>query len=194
MPSAQIRINLLPKDPFLSTPLGKLLRWATTAGRYLVIFTELIVVLCFASRFTLDRQITDLNTSILQKRVIIESYGDLEKNVRSVQQKIEQYSQIEPQTNLADTFPKLISVIPPEVRLERLTILPNSISFSGKATSQDILNGFIRNLQGSTQLTNVEMSAIDIGTLQQVTGLPFKVQADLATTPLKEEKPIVPIQ
>ncbi len=192
MLSAQVTINLLPKDPFLSTPMGKLLRWATTAGRYLVIFTELIVVVCFGSRFTLDRQITDLNSSILQKRVIIESYGNLETNVRSVQQKIDQYSQIETQSNLADAFPKLISVIPPDIRLERLTIQPNSVSFAGKATTQEILNGFIRNLQTSPDLANVEMSPIDIGTLQKTSGLPFKVQANLISLPEKIKNNVEP--
>jgi hypothetical protein len=64
-----LEVNLLPKDPFLSTSLGKLLQWSLTVGRYLVIFTELIVVSSFAARFSLDRQVTDLNASILQKNL-----------------------------------------------------------------------------------------------------------------------------
>jgi hypothetical protein len=55
-----INVNLLPQDPFFETVFGRFLKWALSIGRYIVIFTELIVILSFASRFTLDRMVTDL--------------------------------------------------------------------------------------------------------------------------------------
>ena len=74
---AAITINLVPKDPFFATIPGRVLKWALSAGRYIVIFTELVVIISFATRFTLDRQVTDLNDTITSKEAIINSYGAL---------------------------------------------------------------------------------------------------------------------
>ena len=111
---ANIEINLLPKDPFLESPLGKILQWALSAGRYLVIVTELVVVISFATRFSLDRRVTDLNSAIHQKQIIIQSYGDLEERVLTVQKKIDSFAQVEQQFNLAEAFPPLSEIVPPK--------------------------------------------------------------------------------
>jgi Tfp pilus assembly protein PilN len=158
--AAPININLLPKDPFLSTPIGKFLQWALSVGRYLVIFTELIVIVSFASRFTLDRKVTDLNSAILQKKIIIESYGELEKQVRDVQRKIISYAQIEQQQNLADIFPALSEITPQDVILTQLEIQPSSVFMQGTAKSRSSLNLFISNLQLSNKFFDVTIEKI----------------------------------
>lgn len=173
---ADVRLNLLPKDPFLSTPIGKLLQWALSVGRYLVIFTELIVVLSFATRFSLDRRVTDLNGAILQKRSIIESYGDLEKQVREVQKKIETYQQIEQQQNLADAFPALSEITPQDILLEELNIQPGSVLFSGTARSNTSLNLLINNVQLSDKFSDVVVEKIETGTNKDP-GFHFRIRA-----------------
>jgi Tfp pilus assembly protein PilN len=175
---AKIKINLLPKDPFLSTPLGKLLQWALTVGRYLVIFTELVVVLSFATRFSLDRQVTDLNGSILQKKIIIESYGDLEQQVNDVQKKIETYQQVEQQQNLADSFPALSEITPQDITLKELNIQPGSILFSGTAQSNVSLNFLINNIQLSPNFSDVVVEKIETGSNQDP-GFHFKIRASI---------------
>src|SRR5690554_2981690 len=91
---ASITINLLPKDPFFETVVGKTLKWALSAGRYIVIFTELIVILSFLARFTLDRQLTDVNSDIANNETIVASYGELEENFRRAQERTTQIKQI----------------------------------------------------------------------------------------------------
>jgi len=157
---APININLIPKDPFFSTPVGKVLQWALSVGRYIVIFTELIVILSFLTRFNLDRQVTDLNESIFQKKTIIESYGTLEQDVRLAQQRIEDYLQTEQQGNLAEVFPKLTKVTPYEIRLEKMTVQSESISMTGSTLSQRALNLFSNNLQLSPDFDNIEINNI----------------------------------
>jgi Tfp pilus assembly protein PilN len=173
---AAIRVNLLPKDPFLNTPLGKLLQWALSVGRYLVIFTELVVIVSFASRFTIDRQITDLNTAILQKQIIIQSYGDLEQNVRSAQKKIDSYLQIEQQENVTDIFPVLTAVTPPDVTLSDLEMRPGRVNLTGTTPSNLSLGIFLNNLQVSGRFNDVTVERL--GTAKETnTGLGFKVEA-----------------
>lgn len=171
-----LEVNLLPKDPFLSTSLGKLLQWSLTVGRYLVIFTELIVVSSFAARFSLDRQVTDLNQSILQKKSIIESYGDLEENARAVQKKTDAYNQVEQQTNIADAFPALSEVIPTDVKLEELTVRTNGVVFAGTTKSNVSLNLLINNLQLSGKFKDVSVDTIESGS-DKDPGFDFRIQA-----------------
>lgn len=175
---AQIKVNLLPRDPFLSTPVGKLLQWALSVGRYLIIFTELVVIISFASRFTIDRQITDLNTAILQKQTIIESYGDLEQNVRDIQKKVDAVQQIRQQENVTDIFNTLTQVTPSDVVLSELQMRPGRITLTGSTLSNVSLGILINNLQVSGRFT--EVSVERIGTAKDTnSGLGFKIEANV---------------
>lgn len=158
------------------SPLGRFLQWSLTVGRYLVVFTELIVILSFGSRFTLDRRVTDLNASILQKKTIISSYGDLEANVREIQKKTESYVQVEQRQSLADAFPALTEITPHDVTLTNLTIQPGSVSFSGKTNSTNSLNLLINNLVLSNKFSDVSIEKLQTGSAQEP-GFTFKINA-----------------
>jgi Tfp pilus assembly protein PilN len=178
---AVININLVPKDPFFSSPLGRILNWALSIGRYIVIFTELVVIISFASRFTLDRQVTDLNDEIHQKQSVVESYGDLEEKVRLTQAKVDQYQQLSQQTNIADIFPQLSQVIPADVQLESLAIKQTSVSIDGSAKSQNALNILINNLKLSQNVFNITVDKIE--TAQETKGtVKFRVRFDTVDT------------
>ncbi len=175
-----ISINLVPKDPFYNSLIGRILTWAMTAGRYLVIFTELIVIISFATRFKLDRDVTDLNTSLHQKKIIIESYGPLESNVRQTQAKIEQYNQVETSGNIVDVFAYLTEVTPTDVVLDKLVINPTSVVVSGKTLSQVAFNTLINNLQLSPHFQNITVSKVEAS--QESSGLDFQLQANTKDT------------
>lgn len=174
--AAQIEINLVPKDPFFSTVLGKTLKWALSAGRYIVIFTELVVIMSFITRFTLDRKVTDLNSSINQKKNIILSYGNIEENFRTIQEKISQYKQTEQETNIVDTFANISKVMPEGIVLQELAIRPTSVIISGKTLSQNAFNLLINNLQISSDFLNINVSEIESSTVEP--GLFFNIKAD----------------
>lgn len=172
----QVDINLLPKDPFLSTPIGKFLQWALSVGRYLVIFTELIVILSFVARFDLDRRVTDLNLQIEQKKNIINSYEDLEQRVRDVQRKIESYQQVEQQQNLVDIFPALSEITPRDVTLTQLEIQPTSVFLTGRTLSSTSLNLFINNIQLSPRFFDVTIEKIGTAS-DKDPGFDFRIRA-----------------
>lgn len=175
--TVSFNVNLLPQDPFFDTLIGRTLRWAVSIGRYVVMFTELIVIVSFATRFTLDRQLTDLNDSISQKSSLIRSYGDLENNIRSAQAKIEQYQQVEQQKNLADVFPALSAIVPSDVVLDDLSIKPTTITLSGNTYSQQSLNLLVNNIQLSSAFFNVSVDRIETDT-QNPNQVFFKITAD----------------
>ena len=158
------------------------MQWALSVGRYLVIFTELVVIISFGTRFTLDRRATDLNSAIYQKKLIIESLGDLEERVRDVQQRIESYKQIEQQQNLADAFPALTQITPPDIVLEELTVQPGRVGLAGTARSNSAFNTLITNIQLSPAFADVVVDRIESGTAQQP-GLKFRLRAALRRVP-----------
>src|SRR3972149_5349790 len=67
---------------------GRLLPRPLFFGRYVVIFTELIVISAFLYRFGLDRMLTDLRASTKDKQSVITGFGDLESSFRLVQKKL----------------------------------------------------------------------------------------------------------
>lgn len=156
-----VAINLVPQDPFFETVLGRALKWALSVGRYIVIFTEMVVIISFATRFTLDRQVTDLNSAISQKERAIKSYGDLEKEFTFIQDQIEDYKQLKQDYNLVEIFPLLNETIPNGVAFDSLTIQSDSINFSGTAFSQDALNILINNMQLDKNFSDVRISSIE---------------------------------
>lgn len=158
---ANININLVPKDPFFNTSLGRALQWGLSAGRYIVIFTELVVIISFAARFTLDRQITDLNLKIVDQQSVIESFATIEGDFRTAQSKIDNVKQIEQDINILDVFEKLSEVTPQDITLTQLTIQPDSINITGIALSQSAFNLLVNNLQLSPQFLNVSVSKVE---------------------------------
>lgn len=180
-------INLIPKDPFFATPAGQVLKWALSIGRYIVIFTELVVILSFVTRFSLDRQVTDLNDTIAQKRVVIESYGDLEESVRQIQTVLEEYDLVRQQSNITEVFPELTNIIPRDTQLTELVVRPDQISFSGKTLRQSSLNTLITNVQLSDRFTNVSVDKIESNTTEEEGGYNFVIRANTRALDVKTQ-------
>ena len=86
---ATISINLLGQEDLSHTPGGRMVQWAMTYGRYIMILTEIVVLGAFVSRFSLDRKLTDLKEEITQKQAIIEANSELEQNIRTLQNQLE---------------------------------------------------------------------------------------------------------
>lgn len=154
-------VNLLPRDPFFNTRMGRFLNWSLGAGRYIVIFTEMVVIVSFASRFVLDRRVHDLNESIHRKQMVIQSQAEFEQEFRLAQTKISNYQQLEQQSNLVEVFPLLQQVVPDDVRLERLAIRQEGLSGEGVALSNRALNYFISNLQLSPHFQSINVGRIE---------------------------------
>lgn len=82
-------ISLLPREGLEGTPLGRLINWILSVGRYIVIFTELIVIGAFLSRFWLDRKNSDLSEEIRQQKAILEATRDFEREFRLFQARLD---------------------------------------------------------------------------------------------------------
>lgn len=150
MAAREKEISLLPREEFEKTRFGRFLKWALSFGRWIVIITELIVILCFLSRFKLDRDLTDLGEKIKQQQAIIASFGDLEENFRNLQKRLSTINDLEKQqlgvSSLLDEISKLV---PLDVSLEDLAVGEKIVKISALVLSEAGLNSFIEELSKS---------------------------------------------
>jgi hypothetical protein len=184
-PPAQVKINLLPKDPFYDSLVGRVLKWALSAGRYVVIFTELVVIVSFATRFILDQSLTNLNNEIVQKESIIRSYGDLEVNFRTAQAKIAKIKELNQDANITEVYPYISEITPDGINMSELIIKPDGIIAAGSTLSQTTFNIFVSNLELSPHFLNISIDTVESRD-QDEPGFIFALSADT-----KEVKTVV---
>ena len=156
--------------------------WASTVGRYLVIFTELVVIISFASRFKLDRDLTDLNSAVLQKSQIVDSYGELEKDVRVTQIKTGYVVQQKDGYSSIDVLDTVTRSLPYDVVLTTLQVFSQEIQITGIALTPEALAQMVRNLQTQPTIANLFVDQIKSNS-QGGAGLEFIIHMQLKQKP-----------
>lgn len=154
-------INLLPKDSFRQSPMGKFLTWALSTGRYIVVFTEMMVILTFLSRFTLDRQLSDLNEQISQKQSILESLVSFEDLARDLQAKAEFVTQPSNEDVAYEDARYLMGIAGEDLVYKQIDITREKILIKGDAYSQETLSGYVDKLRGNDGYSDVDVGKIE---------------------------------
>lgn len=179
----EIHINLLGNQDLEHTPWGRLVSWATTYGRYIMITTEIVVLLAFISRFSLDRKNTDLTEKLTQKQAIIQANLEFEKDIKTLQARLATAKKL-----MVDQ-PKLVSIInvietllPANVYLESLELNGVTLRVDGTAGTTMGFAQFMSNVQATKNFQNVMFGDIR---RDPATGIEFQLTADIGT---KESK------
>ncbi len=162
---AKESISLLPKHGLEGTFLGKFFDWVFSVGRYIVVFTELIVIGAFLSRFWLDRRNTDLSDKLRQQRAILESTKEFENEFRLFQAKLNVVAQeLETEEDLLLPFQVVVKTLPSDVYLKSFNWSQEDqrATLSTAIFSEAGLSLFIDNL-----LSQPEVSSIEIGTIRK---------------------------
>lgn len=182
-------INLLPKDPFYDTVFGKVMTWALKVGRYIVVFTEIIVIMSFASRFKLDRDLTDVNSKIVQKTALAQSYGDTESHLRSIQKKSDTIGKLLIQNNSLSAFDTLIKLVPIDVKITRVGYEPTQLQVNGIAKSSQNFAAFLTQVQKEPTFKSVTVNQIVTGDKRDP-GVSFSLRMSLVddTVPVGTKK------
>ncbi len=161
MPAKDISINLLGESQIEHTPLGRIINWAVTYGRYIMIGTEIVVLLAFISRFSLDRKLTDLKEEVAQKQDILEANASFEKDVRALQDKLARIKTLsQGQSTPVDVLVLFQSITPPGVYLDAFDLSNRGVSAQAIAGDTTSFSQFIANLQAANKLTNVDFGDI----------------------------------
>lgn len=162
MESVTPEINLLPLEDLERAPLGKFLKWALTAGRYIVIITELIVLLAFLSRFKLDRDISDLSDDISRKKSIIAATASFENRVRRLQVRLKAIDDLGQSAPAPEKYlPFIASVLPQEAVVNRISIDQRGISLFGFVGSEGGIATLTQDLRKNSQVKDVSVEKVE---------------------------------
>ena len=165
---AKKEISLLPDEENADSLSARIVRWLTTVGRYVIVFTELIVIGAFVSRFWLDRINSDLSESVRQQKAILESTASFE----------DQYSQLQKRLTLVKNYYKnqpeyqskvqtLTESTPLDINFNSLTVGQNEDGTVGavvglNAYQESSIVDFITNL-----IVNPNISSVNIQTIEK---------------------------
>ena len=177
--SSKTSIDFLPKEDWERTSFGKFLKWLLTVGRWIIITTELIVIMAFLSRFKLDRDLTNITEDIKQKQAIITSSTDLEKEFRLLQKRlitIETLNKNRYEANKVLSF--LTELTPVGVQIDNLNLAENEIALNANANSEFSLASFLSNLKKSPEIKTVNLYQVSSDSDRGL-GVRFNIVAEL---------------
>lgn len=182
MAALKTNIELLPQEEWEKTTFGKILAWSLTVGRWIVIVTELVVIMAFLSRFKLDRDLTDLNEKVKQQQSIITASSQFEKEFRFLQKRIKTIENLYLQQLAAEKLLNdLAALTPLDVTLSDIRVDKNQISLKANASSEAGLSTFINNLKKSSQFDNVTITKLGLAQEGEM-GIIFELKTGIKKT------------
>jgi Tfp pilus assembly protein PilN len=179
MAARKVAIEFLPQESWEKGTWGKILKWALTIGRYIVIFTELVVILAFLSRFKLDRDLTDLGEKIRQQQAIIVSWSNFEKDFRFLNKRLQTIEEFrKSQIESGEILEELANLIPLDIVVSDFSVSNRQLSLSASAFSEGGLSSFLRNLKNSKNFKNITLTQISLNTEKEI-GIKFQVKGEI---------------
>lgn len=165
---AKREISLLPEGENVNSFSARLTLWLTTVGRFVIVFTELIVIGAFISRFWLDRQNSDLSESIRQQKAIIESTSQFEKDYNLLQRRLSVIKSFyKDQPKYSDKIASLAVGTPPDILYRNLSLIQDPTSkqtraqFELIAYNETSLVDYISNLILNPAVSTVGINSIE---------------------------------
>ena len=146
MPENYSSINLIKNKQI---PLfDKFMNWALTVGRLIVILTEIIALLAFVYRFSLDEKLIDLHSAIKQKQVLISLLKQDEDKYRNLQDRIALAgSLMEKNAKTNKIVLDIVGLTPQGARIDSLTFNKDKLIINANIGSVSSLTDFINVLK-----------------------------------------------
>ena len=160
MPESSPSINLIKNKqiPFFD----KFMDWALTVGRLIVILTEIVAVLAFVYRFSLDERLIDLHSSIKQKQTLVSLLKADEDKYRNLQDRIALASTLsEKNAKTNKIVLNIIELIPGGVKINNLIFNKDRITISADTSSVSSLTDFINFLKDYPSIKSVSIDNIE---------------------------------
>ncbi len=184
------KITLLPESENANSFFARTLRWLTTAGRAVIICTEIVVIGAFLSRFYLDRKNSDLSEVIRQQKAIFEATKEFEKEFAVLQKQLDLIKNLKLQNpSFKDKIEMLTSSTPENITYQNLTLKYDTKIKAAKASlivtsfQDSALVSFIQNLALNPNIAKVEVKQID----KKPKVADFSVSIDITFAPDKPQ-------
>jgi Tfp pilus assembly protein PilN len=156
-------INLVPKEGLESTTSGRVLLWILSTFRIILIITELVVIGAFISRFWLDAKNTDLTEEMRDKKSVIASLSEFEKDFKATQERLAIFDSYKANkgviTSNIETF---ISYKPGGVYFKSINAGLKTISATAVSANEIDIQQYLANLKASGIYESVNISHINL--------------------------------
>lgn len=148
-----------------------------SSGRVMVVLTEFVVLLAFGSRFYFDKKLNDLTETIDQKLAQIETYAEVESEMRVIlakQTPIQDYTK--KNIGFLNRYNELSTAIPATVKLEKIYFDQNTIKISGKSETELAFANLLKKLKTLKGISymNIKDTSFD----QTSKSVTFTIQAN----------------
>lgn len=153
-------INLLPDDQFQSSTLGRILKWALSSFRVMVIITELVVMSAFLSRFWLDARNSDLNEELNVNKAQVLAYSNTEKEFRTYQKKLTILKSLYNEEKNSSLLSSISSVTPSDLVLSTIQRTKEGLQIKALSYTEQSIAQFLVNLSQIGQLSDIAISQV----------------------------------
>jgi len=153
------KINLLPEKEkdFLDKSIYFVLHYL----RYVLVFTQIVVISVFFYRFKIDQEIIDLKDELQQKQEIVAVSDSLLKQAEIVDLKTKQIKEVlANQSQFSESLTYFLETFPLRLTIKRLEIGGNSYRFDTTTTDPGIIQSYLARLKEDKRFQNVSLGKI----------------------------------
>lgn len=149
-------INLLPQKKKDFT--GRLFYFILHYLRYILVITQLVVIIVFFYRFKIDQEIIDTNESLMQKQEILKVSKPIINEAAAISFKIKEIKDIlDRQDEFDQMLQYLLSRFPKGLTLSKLAFSKETVIFDGKALDALPLQLFYNRLRKENRFQQVKL-------------------------------------
>lgn len=160
----------------------RIIGFALTIGRVLIIGTELIALGAFLYRFSLDRTLVGFHDSITQQEAVVKLLHDNETLFRSLQSRLQLASTLLQQnSNLPTYMTTIVGFAPFDMNIHTIAVATDAIRIQATVQSVDSLTTFVNKLKAYAPIKSVSIDRIDNQTATAT--ITVSITAVLKTTP-----------
>src|SRR5579872_3688046 len=140
----------------------RLLTFALTIGRILVIVTEAIALGAFLFRFGLDRQLVDLHDRITQEQTIVNLLKSNEATYRNLQDRLSLANTLITQEKASESlYQAVLAMIPSDMSLTTISLSDTSISIQGDIPNLVSLSALVNKLKSDSRIDSISLDKIE---------------------------------
>ncbi len=169
------KINLIKEDKRKKNLLDKIIYFSLYYLRYILVFTQLVVIIVFFYRFKLDQEIIDLKDRLNQKKEIVQISKNLLEEARKYELKLNYIKPIlDKQNQQLEKVNYLLSIFPNDIYLETMSIDEDEINLSGFSYNNKIIKLFYNRLIRDKKFAEVNLSDLKKTNIGYVFNLQLK--------------------
>lgn len=141
--------------------LDRIVNWALSAGRVIVILTEIIALGAFLYRFSLDRQLIDIRSRIKQEQSVVNYLKDNENTYRNLQSRLTLSSTFAKEEESQVGILKDVVGFANNITFNTITISSDRIKIDAASNQVASLSDFVNALKKYSKIKSVLIDKVE---------------------------------